>query len=143
MNFAGRKHYILYVISGTITTAVNFITYGICRHLGISATLCVIISWFCAILFSFCYNMAVFSPKGSYPPVIALKKFALFAFGRAFSGVADLVIILIFAEKLKFNHYAVKLVSCGVVIIMNYIVSRMIFHGKHTHKHKNRKQYKC
>lgn len=139
MNYTGRKHYILYVISGIITTAVNFITYGICRHLGLSATLCVITSWFCAILFAFCYNLAVFSPKVSSAPIVIIKKFGLFALGRAFSGIADLMIILIFAEKLKFNHYTVKLASCGVVMVMNYILSRMIFHGKYTFKHRSRK----
>ena len=127
MIYIKYKYYILRGVCVLATLGVNFITYGICRHLGISSAVSVGISWLTAVLFAYCCNIEIFYPKSSPTPFVLLKKFGLFAMGRAFAGVADILIMLIFAEKMNFNHYIVKSISWGVVLFINYIISKMIF----------------
>lgn len=123
-----HKEFILYGLFGIFTTAINFATYTVCNHARLATVFCVVIAWFVSVFFAYVFSRAiVFHSTKAITPANVLKEFTAFALCRVTSGAADLIIMLVFADGLGLNHYAVKLVSCGAVTVINYVISKKIF----------------
>lgn len=116
-----------YIIFGILTTAVNVISYYILSHLiNISIISSTIVSWFLAVLFAYVTNRKyVFYSyaKGLYG--IARECFAFYAC-RTFTAIFDILFMYIFAIVLGENDTIVKFLSNIVVIILNYLLSKLV-----------------
>ncbi len=122
------KQLIIYGIVGGITTVIAIVSYWlVSRLLFIPVVPSSIISWLIAFFFAFWANRKfVFQ---SHNPV--LPELFEFFMCRISTGVLDIVIMFIFADVLGFYDLGVKIVSCAVVIILNYIASKLfIFRNK-------------
>ena len=118
------KELVLYVIFGTFTFFVNIIVYFLFENvLGVNYIISNIIAWFFSVLFAYITNRIwVFESKS---PNI-LKEMSLFFGGRIFSGVVDTGLMYLFIDILTIGDLISKIVVQIIVIILNYVFSKLI-----------------
>ena len=124
------KEMILYMFFGAGTTFVNIVSYFIFKYLSLSVAASSVFSWAAAVCFAYVTNrIYVFesSEKGLYA---VLKEFSSFTAGRIFTGLIDLAIMVVCVDMLHFNEPFMKIVSNVIVIILNYIISKLIVFKK-------------
>ena len=121
-----RKEVVLYLFFGGCTTLVNILSYFILRQLlKIDITTATVVSWILSVLFAYITNkIFVFESKTNTLKELTVE-FTAFVSGRVFTGILDLVIMLVFVEVLNFNEVIMKIVSNVVVIVLNYILSKL------------------
>ena len=118
------RELILYVVFGAFTFFVNLISYFFFANLlGINYLISNGIAWFLSVLFAYITNRIwVFESKS---PNI-LKEMSLFFGGRIFSGVVDMILMYTFIDLLAFDSSMTKIIVQVIVIILNYIFSKLI-----------------
>lgn len=117
------RELILYVVFGFFTFVVNFVTYFIFVGLGLNYLIANALAWFFSVLFAYITNRKwVFESKS--PDI--LKEMSLFFGGRIFSGVVDTALMYLFIDVLVLGDFISKTVVQIIVIILNYIFSKLI-----------------
>lgn len=131
------KEGFFYLIFGVMTTAVNSISFNLIDAVLMNIVLSSAIAWFISVLFAYGTNKRyVFNqneqPEQSGEKVqkLPLKQFFSFIYFRLFSGLIDLVIMFIFVELLFFDKNIIKLLSSGIVVILNYAFSKLFIFKK-------------
>ncbi len=124
------KEIILYVIFGAGTTLVNAAVYMMCSGAGLSTALSTVIAWVLSVLFAFVTNRRFVFESGSSGPMAVAKEITSFFSCRLVTGLLDLAIMLVFVEVLKLWELAVKIASNVVVIVLNYVVSKLLIFKK-------------
>ena len=117
---------ILYGIFGVLTTVINIVVYWLCTRVFFWPVVpSTVIAWTIAVLFSYWGNRKfVFrSTNSSYSAV--LKEAAEFFSCRIATGVLDVVIMYVFVDVLGFHDVIIKTASNIIVIILNYIASKL------------------
>ncbi|MDO5860150.1 GtrA family protein [Methanobrevibacter sp.] len=122
------RELVLYVVFGAMTFFVNLISYFFFANiLGINYLVSNAIAWFLSVLFAYVTNRTwVFESRS--PDI--LKEMALFFGGRIFSGVVDMVLMYTFIDVLVFNDFISKIVVQVIVIVLNYVFSKLIVFKK-------------
>lgn len=118
------RELVLYVFFGALTFFVNIISYFFFESvLGINYLISNIIAWFLSVLFAYVTNRIwVFESKS--PDI--LKEMSLFFGGRIFSGAVDTGLMYLFIDILSIGDLISKIVVQIIVIILNYIFSKLI-----------------
>ena len=122
------KELIIYGIVGGITTLIDIVVYwAVSRFLFVPVVSSTIIAWVVAFIFAYFANRKfVFK---SHNPVLT-EAFEFFIC-RVSTGILDVVIMYVFADVLRLYDVAVKITSNIIVIILNYIASKLfIFRNK-------------
>ena len=131
MDIKKHKESILYLIFGGLTFFVNMLTYIFLTRVAKADVLvsnC--IAWIVAVLFAYVTNkFFVFESKETNFKYI-LKEFRAFVGCRLFSGIIELGIIFVMASLMGINDLFVKIVTNIVVIILNFIFSKLIIFKK-------------
>lgn len=125
------KDVIAYLFFGVCTTAVNVASYWICAHpLKMHTMVSTIIAWVLAVLFAYFTNRKwVFhSDKTSMKDIT--KEIVSFFTCRLVTGVVDWACMFVFVELLAWNDLIVKVAANILVIIMNYVASKLIIFKK-------------
>lgn len=126
------KEVINYLVFGVLSTLVNFITYYItARVIGIDEVISSGISWFCAVLFAYITNkIFVFESKTNGIKGF-LKEMISFFLARILSGaLCDVGTFAVMVKVLHINDIIAKFVTQVMVVIMNYILSKLIIFRK-------------
>lgn len=128
--FNKYKEMILYLFFGGCTTLVNIIAYYICSKIGIGTAVSTVIAWVLSVLFAYITNRKyVFESKAiGFTPI--LKETANFFLCRLATGLLDLAIMVIFVDLMHFNGMAIKILSNIIVIILNYVASKLLIFRK-------------
>ena len=118
------KELILYVFFGTLTFFVNVIVYFFFEGiLGVNYLISNILAWFFSVLFAYVTNRIwVFESKSRD----ILKEMSLFFGGRIFSGAVDTGLMYLFIDILTIGDFISKIVVQVIVVILNYIFSKLI-----------------
>ena len=129
------KEVINYLIFGAFTMVVNFASYFIFAKLfHIDEVVSSGLSWFCAVLFAYITNkIFVFESKTNTAKEL-LKEIISFFGCRAFTGILDVAFMYITVEVFNLNDMIMKIISNIVVIIVNYIFSKLIIFKKDKRK---------
>lgn len=137
--FKKYKEAILYIIFGGFTFLTNLITYVVCTRLfNIDILISNTIAWIVSVVFAYITNkIFVFESKETKLSYV-IKEFSSFVGCRIFSGVVELVIIFLMATLAGINDLIVKIVTNVVVIILNYVCSKLIIFKK-----KDESKYEC
>lgn len=124
--FNKYRELILYLFFGGCTTLVNIISYFICSRIGIRTSVSTIIAWVLSVLFAYITNRNyVFASKAfRFEPII--KEIAGFFLCRLATGLLDLAIMVVFVDYLHFNDMLIKMLSNIIVIVLNYIASKLM-----------------
>lgn len=135
-----NKSVLLYLFFGGLTTLVSIFTFWLAEILitadlnislfGSMYSLKVIltnaISWICAVLFAFFTNRIwVFnSPTNTWREFF--RQMTAFFGGRFATFLLETVILLVFVSALGFNELIIKILAQFIVLISNYIISKLI-----------------
>ena len=118
---------ILYLFFGVCTTAVNIITYYITAHmLSLSVILSTCLAWVISVIFAYVTNKWWVFESKSLRLKAVIQEFLSFTGCRLFTGACDLLIMFIFVDCLGVNDLFVKITSNALVVVLNYIFSKMI-----------------
>ncbi len=122
---------ILYLFFGVCTTAVNIITYYISAHiLFLSVILSTCLAWIISVIFAYITNKWwVFESKNVRLKAV-IQEFLSFIGCRLFTGACDLLIMFAFVDCLGVNDLFVKIASNVLVVILNYIFSKMVIFNR-------------
>lgn len=120
-----HKQIIVYLIFGALTTAVNIVAYWLFAHpLSLDTVVSTILAWLVSVIFAFVTNkLFVFESKARAHLVYEIITF--FA-SRLLTGALDTAIMLVFVDLLHANDIIVKILSNIVVIILNFVLSKII-----------------
>ena len=119
-----------YLISGALGVVVNLAAYELCRKLGAEIILSNVISWIIAVIFMYITNkFFVFKSKTENFKKF-LKEFAAFVTARIFTLLVETLILYLGVYVLNINDLIIKIVAQIVVIILNYILSKLIIFKK-------------
>lgn len=127
-----NKEIINYLIFGVLTTVVSFVVYFIfAKVFKIDEVISNVISWFFSVLFAFVTNkLYVFESKETGKKTL-LKEIISFYLARLFTGVVcDLGVFALMVKTFKINDVLSKLVTQVIVIILNYVLSKLIVFRK-------------
>ena len=131
--FKKYKEIILYLIIGGLTTALNIATYWVCANpLGLNTVVSNVIAWTAGVIFAYFTNKIFVFESKSFKPSIFFKEFALFVLARVTTGVIDTGIMYLFVDICQLRQYEmwIKLASNVIVIILNYVFSKLIVFRK-------------
>ena len=133
-----NKETILYLVFGILTTAINIAVCGLLSDiLKWDIYLSNTIAWILSVIFAFVTNkIFVFNSKSTDKKVL-LKETVFFLIARLISLGFDMLVVWLMAYIWGINVLIVKIISNIIVIIMNYIFSKLfIFNNKQHTKQK-------
>ncbi len=127
------KEIINYLIFGVLTTIVSLVTYYICVYTilapdnAVQLQIANVISWIISVAFAYITNRKfVFESKEKNK----IKEASKFVTSRIATLLMDMVIMYVGVTVLRFNDKIMKLISQVVVIVMNYILSKILVFKK-------------
>lgn len=124
------KEGLLYLFFGGCTTLVNIISFAILRLFKIDVYISNGIAWILAVLFAFVTNkIFVFESKGKTKKETLREMISFFGF-RVLSLLFDMAIMYLLIDIIHGNEIVAKVVSNVVVIILNYIFSKVFIFKK-------------
>ncbi|MCQ2520853.1 MAG: GtrA family protein [Lachnospiraceae bacterium] len=128
-----------YLIAGGLTTVVNWIVYALCAYvvfryvsLGDTARIMIsnVIAWIAAVLFAYVVNRTFVFHSQARGVAAVLKEFGAFLGARIFSFAVEQGLMFLMVEVLKANDLISKLLIGIIVIVMNYIFSKLFIFRK-------------
>ena len=125
------KELFAYLFFGGLTTLINIVSYGILNVLfDLPVAISNIIAWFLSVLFAYATNRKyVFhSEKVTHKEI--LKECVNFFAGRISTGIFDTIFMIITVTLLNLPNFIMKNASNVIVIILNYIISKLIVFKK-------------
>ena len=127
------KEIINYLIFGVLTTIVSLVTYYICVYTilapdnAVQLQIANVISWIISVAFAYITNRKfVFESKEKNK----IKEASKFVTSRIATLLMDMAIMYVGVTVLRFNDKIMKLISQVVVIVMNYILSKILVFKK-------------
>ena len=125
------KSLISYAFFGVLTTAINIVTYAVCYNkIGMSNVISNVIAWILACSFAFVTNkLWVFESKSVEKKVVIYELITFFGC-RLATGLLDLVIMYVSVDILAWNSTLMKCISNVLVIIANYVASKLVIFKK-------------
>ena len=120
-----HKQIIMYLIFGVLTTLVNVVAYWLFSSpLSLNTVISTVLAWAVSVAFAFVTNkLFVFEARGvKRLPWEMLTFFA----SRLFTGLLDVGIMYLFVDVIGANDILIKIISNLVVIILNFVLSRLI-----------------
>lgn len=126
-----RKDIVLYIFFGALTTLVSLASFGICYYtFHINEFASNTISWILAVAFAFFTNRIwVFNAKTDNTKQFLYQLISFYA-GRLFSFGVEMLMIYIFITRLAFNAMLIKILANVIILILNYIISKLIVFRK-------------
>ncbi len=131
--FFKYKEIISYLIFGVLTTIVSLMTYYLLVYTVLNPEnvfqlqIANILSWIVGVLFAYFTNRKfVFESKENNK----LKEANKFVISRIVTLLIDMMIMFIGVTVCKFNDKIIKIVSQVIVIVMNYIFSKIVVFKK-------------
>ena len=133
------KHYILYIVFGVLTTAVDFVTFYLLTKFApsINENISNAIGIFVSIVFAYFTNRKyVFKSNEKN----LIKEFAKFFLSRMASTLFNVIAFWILTTYTTISNMLAKLIISVVVVILNYIISKFyVFKEKTEKKNKEEK----
>lgn len=120
-----------YLIFGVLTTVVNYLVYlPVYNILGLSAALSNAIAWVVAVAFAYLTNKPFVFKSHDWSAKTVIPELTKFVGCRVASGVAETMILLVTVDLLHWNGNIWKLVTSVLVVVMNYIASKLVVFKK-------------
>ena len=129
-----------YLVFGALATVVNIAVYSICFYLiNIDNAVSNVIAWIVAAVFAYMTNkFFVFDSKVTGFKGI-LKEAVSFFGCRLITLGFDQAIMVVTVDKLKWNAFLMKVISNVIVIILNFVFSKLFIFAKKENKKEDKK----
>lgn len=131
-----KKHrsLVAYAFFGVCTTAVNILTYYVCYNLmdmaNVSST---IVAWTLAVLFAMVTNKLYVFDSKSFRWRVLVWELTTFYACRILTGLLDVGIMYVAVDICDWHPVLWKAISNILVIVLNYVGSKLIIF-KHHHR---------
>lgn len=128
-----QKHYklLVYLVFGLLTTIVNYAVYlPLYNFTTIPAAVCNGIAWIVAVIFAYITNKYYVFRSRDWTPGIVIPEFFKFIGCRFASGVVETGIIFVCVDLLGIDGNLIKIFTGILVIILNYIGSKLLVFRK-------------
>ncbi len=128
-----RKHYdiLAYLFFGVLTTVVNYVVYLPCYNLlHLSAAVSNVIAWVVAVAFAYLTNKPFVFRSHDWTAKTVVPELTKFVGSRIASGALETGIIFLTVDVLLWNGNVMKLVTSVLVVIINYIASKLLVFRK-------------
>ncbi len=125
------KSFIMYAVFGVLTTVVNMAAYFLCYNLlKIPNVPSTVIAWILAVLFAFITNKLWVFDSPSFDAQTLKHEIPTFFGARLATGILDVVIMYLAVDLAHMNPTVWKLISNVLVIIINYVASKLVIFKK-------------
>jgi putative flippase GtrA len=128
-----RKHWdvLSYLFFGVLTTVVNYVVYLPCYNLlGLSAAVSNAIAWVFAVAFAYLTNKPFVFKSHDWSAKTVFPELVKFVACRIGSGVLETVLLLITVDWMDWNGNIMKLITSVLVVVLNYIGSKLLVFKK-------------
>ena len=128
-----KKHWdvVAYLFFGALTTAVNYAVYLPCYNwLGLSGAVSNVIAWAVAVAFAYLTNKPWVFKSHDWSAKVVVPELAKFVACRVASGAMETGIIFVFVDLMGFDGNVFKLITSVLVVILNYIGSKLLVFKK-------------
>lgn len=122
---------VTYLVFGVLTTVVNYLVYLPCLnwlHLPASVSNC--IAWVVAVVFAYVTNKPFVFQSHDWSIEVVLPELSKFVATRLTSGLLETAILFISVDLLHGNGNIWKLITQVLVIIINYVGSKLLVFRK-------------
>lgn len=120
-----------YLFFGVLTTVVNYLIYlPVFNLCGLSAAVSNMIAWVGAVAFAFLTNKPFVFHSHDWSAKTVIPELTKFVSCRLASGVLETGILLLTVDFLQWNGNLWKLVTQVLVIIINYVGSKLLVFRK-------------
>lgn len=120
-----------YLVFGVLTTVVNYAIYlPIFNFCGISAAVSNMIAWVGAVIFAFLTNKPFVFHSHNWSAKTVVPELMKFVSCRLASGVLETVILFLAVDCMDWNGNLWKLVTQVLVIVINYVASKLLVFRK-------------
>lgn len=127
------KEIINYLIFGALTTLINLLTYYILiitifnPNNKIELQITNIIAWIISVTFAYITNkLFVFNSKEQNIKKEVIKFYS----SRISTLLVEIILMYIFVSTLKYNDKIIKIITNIIIIILNYIISKLLVFQK-------------
>ncbi len=128
-----HKYYdiLAYLFFGVLTTAVNYLVYLPCFNwLQLSAAVSNMIAWVAAVAFAYLTNKPFVFKSHDWSAKTVVPELTKFVGSRVASGLLETGIIFVTVDLLQWNGNVMKLVTSVLVVIVNYVASKLLVFRK-------------
>ena len=128
-----RRHYdiLVYLVFGVLTTVVNYIVYLPCFNLlHLSSAVSNVIAWAVSVAFAYVTNKPFVFRSHDWSAKTVIPELTKFVGTRLASGGLETLILLVFVDVLHGNGNLWKLITSVLVVILNYIGSKLLVFRK-------------
>lgn len=120
-----------YLIFGVLTTVVNYLVYLPAYNiLHLSAAVSNVAAWVVAVAFAYLTNKPFVFKSHDWSRETVIPELTKFVSCRVASGVMETVVIFLTVDLLGWNGNLWKLVTSVLVVILNYVFSKLIVFRK-------------
>lgn len=120
-----------YLFFGVLTTVVNYVIYLPCYNLlELSAVVSNGIAWVVAVAFAYLTNKPFVFRSHDWSAKTVVPELSKFVGCRVGSGLAESLILLVAVDMLGWNGNLWKLLTNVLVVILNYIGSKLLVFTK-------------
>lgn len=120
-----------YLIFGVLTTVVNYLIYLPCYNLlGLPATVSNGIAWVVSVTFAYLTNKPFVFKSHDWSWKTVGPELGKFVGCRVGSGVLETGILMLTVDLLGWNGNAWKLITSVLVVVLNYIGSKLLVFRK-------------
>lgn len=120
-----------YLFFGVLTTVVNYLVYLPCYNaFGLSAVISNAIAWVVAVAFAYLTNKPFVFKSNDWSAKTVIPELTKFLGCRIGSGAAETVILYFAVDLLGMNGNVWKLLTNVLVVILNYIGSKLLVFRK-------------
>ena len=117
---------VAYLVFGVLTTVVNIVVYWLAAHpLGIKTVPSSVIAWIAAVAFAYVTNRIWVFHSETTETAGVIKEVVSFFSCRLATGVIDWVFMYVTVDLLHYNDVIMKIIANVIVIILNYIASKL------------------
>ena len=120
-----------YLFFGVLTTVVTYLIYlPVFNFCGLSAAVSNMIAWVGAVAFAYLTNKPFVFQSHDWSAKTVIPELTKFVSCRLASGVMETLILLLTVDCLHWNGNLWKLVTQALVIIINYVGSKLLVFRK-------------
>ena len=128
-----QKHWdiLSYLFFGGLTTVVNYLVYLPCFNLlALSAAVSNAIAWAVAVAFAYLTNKPFVFRSHDWSMKTVVPELTKFVTCRIGSGLLETGILFLCVDLLQFNGNVWKLITSVLVVILNYVASKLLVFKK-------------
>ena len=120
-----------YLFFGVCTTIVNYLIYIPCYNVwGLSASVSNMIAWVVAVAFAYLTNKPFVFKSNDWSAATVVPELTKFIGCRVGSGAAETLILFLAVDLLGWNGNVWKLLTQIIVVVLNYIGSKLLVFRK-------------